>query len=54
MSGAGDNPDEALVSQVRAGNKRAFSKLVEVTDNSGDALEELPAPALGAELLKTL
>ena len=29
MSGAGDNPDEALVSQVRAGNKRAFSKLVE-------------------------
>ena len=31
-----------------------FSKLVEVTDNSGDTLEELPAPALGAELLKTL
>ena len=35
-------------------NCSAFSKLVEVTDNSGDALEELPAPALGAELLKTL
>ena len=29
MSGAGDNPDEALVSQARAGNKRAFSQLVE-------------------------
>ncbi|KZX52477.1 RNA polymerase [Erythrobacter sp. HI00D59] len=29
MSGAGDNPDEALVSQARAGSKRAFSKLVE-------------------------
>lgn len=29
MSGAGDNPDEALVSRARAGNKRAFSQLVE-------------------------
>ena len=29
MSGAGDNPDEALVSRARAGSKRAFSRLVE-------------------------
>lgn len=29
MTGAGDNPDEALVSRARAGSKRAFSRLVE-------------------------
>ena len=29
MAGANDNPDKALVSQARAGSKRAFSQLVE-------------------------
>ena len=29
MAGADDNPDESLVSQARAGNRRAFSQLVE-------------------------
>ena len=46
--------DEGLDGTQLTTNCSAFSKLVEVTDNSGDALEELPAPALGAELLKTL